>query len=121
MTVVEQENTDSAFQFFASTFLESEDDFAGFVEAHGGPSLSPHYRFEDLSMMPEIIGRIRKQLYFIIHSIRCWRERHEGFDNPLRRRYSAYEGAMCYADLRRHWAYYRHAVREYKRALKTRV
>lgn len=68
---------------------------------------------EDLEHMRQIIVRIRKQLYFILHSVRCWQERHEALDDPIRLRYSAYEGTFCYADLRRHWRYYRHAMAEY--------
>lgn len=65
------------------------------------------------SEMDEILARIRMQLHYIIHSIRCWQERDARTKHPLRRRYSAYEGTMCHADLRRHWAYYRHAMAEY--------
>ncbi len=113
MTAVEQENTNSAFHFPAFASSQREHGFGDCVENDYGP--------EDLKALRDVIERIRNQLYFIIHSIRCWRERHAGFENAVRLRYSSYEGAMCYADLRRHWAYYRHAVREYKRALEVRV
>lgn len=66
----------------------------------------------DVEAMHEVTMRIREQLRFIIHSLRCWRERHETYDNDTRLRYSAYEGALCYSDLRRHWMYYRHAMKE---------
>ncbi len=68
----------------------------------------------DAEEMRFIIKRIRTQLRFIIHSVRCWEGRHAQITHPLRKRYSAYEGALCYADLRRHWVYYRHAMREFR-------
>ena len=68
----------------------------------------------DLAAMQEVTARLREQLRFIIHALRCWRDRHASYENTTRLRYSAYEGALCYADLRRHWAFYRHAMQEFK-------
>ena len=67
---------------------------------------------EDLEVMFEVTKRIREQLRYIIHAVRCWRSRHEMLEHSVQLRYSAYEGALCYSDLRRHWAYYRHAMAE---------
>jgi len=69
-------------------------------------------READIEAMHEVASRIRKQVRSIIHSVRCWRKRHSDFENSTRLRYSAYEGALCYTDLRRHWMYYRHAMQE---------
>lgn len=91
-------------------------DFEDFLDSH--PYLmngSADKQAEDLQEMEEVVKRIRAQVRHIVHSVRCWRGRHGEYDHPVRLRYSAYEGALCYTDLRRHWSYYRHAMRELSR------
>ena len=106
------------FDFAAFQSFLKERDISTFVEQQdvSGAAYADH--ISDAQTMAEIVARVRKQLRFILHAVRCWQERHDSCDDLLRLRYSAYEGSFCYADLRRHWAYYRHAMREYHDLIK---
>lgn len=73
---------------------------------------------DEKRQMEEVVRRIRAQLRFIVRSVRGWQDRHDRCEGLLKLRYSAYEGAFCYEDLHRHWAYYRHAMCEYVTLLK---
>ena len=74
---------------------------------------APEGRDTDAQEMQRVLKIIRLQLKGILNAVRAWKVEHEALEHPLRKRYSAYEGALCYADLRRHWAYYRYAMAEY--------
>ena len=72
----------------------------------------------DIEEMRYVLKTIRLQLKGILGAIRAWKAEHEALEHPLRKRYSAYEGALCYADLKRHWAYYRYAMGEYLKLMR---
>lgn len=110
---VAEDNAFSEVDFYVPRALREAKDFGDDARSQSYLVVNRPAREEDLEQMEVVIGRIRKQLKFIVYSVRCWQGRHEGFDNALRLRYSAYEGTFCYADLRRHWRYYRHAMAEY--------
>ncbi|NCT40247.1 MAG: hypothetical protein GW778_01100 [Alphaproteobacteria bacterium] len=90
----------------------SSRDFEDFLSSKYFLQADLQQRQEDLEAMREVTLRIREQVRSIIRSLRGWQASHTSFHNTTRLRYSAYEGALCYSDLRRHWAYYRHAMRE---------
>src|SRR5262245_38249170 len=54
--------------------------------------------------MDEVISEIRLQLRHIIFSLRKWRYRHDILVHPVRVKYSSFQGDMCRADFKRHWA-----------------
>lgn len=97
---------------FSAEGVFGRQDFEDFLRTPHMRQVDARKRAQDVEAMRAVTARIRKQLRFIVHSVRCWRERHGHIGDPVRLRYSAYEGALCYSDLRRHWAYYRHAMRE---------
>lgn len=66
--------------------------------------------------LSEVVDRVRAQLLTIIGSCKAWKVRHAGLTGEIEMRYSAYEGMLCFQDLRRYWALYRHASRELRRA-----
>jgi len=108
------EGNPSADIFDLPPFLNEErtSDFEDFLNTAYMRHHDTLQQAQDLKAMQDVTKRLRQQLRFIIHALRCWRERHARFENSIRLRYSAYEGALCYADLRRHWAFYRHAMGE---------
>lgn len=99
--------------FFQPAELIKAQDFVDFLQTESFLKLDQKRRSEDLKQMQDVTQRIRQQVRYIVKSVRCWRERHADLEGDLHQRYSTYEGALCYADLRRHWAYYRHAMKEY--------
>ena len=88
-------------------------DFEDFLNSRYFLQANSNQKSEDIEAMVETTKRIREQVRCIIMSLRAWHKRHESYKNRTRLRYSYYEGALCYSDLRRHWAYYRHAMKEY--------
>jgi len=101
---------------FPDEGYSGQKNFEDFLSTPHMKALNVKQREADIAAMQEVTKRIREQVRFIVHSVRCWRDRHTDFDNSTRLRYSAYEGALCYTDLRRHWSYYRHAMNELKNA-----
>lgn len=107
-------NNPSTDMFDLPPFLHEEraSDFEDFLNTAYMRHHDAHQQAQNLKAMQDVTRRLRQQIKFIIHALRCWRERHAQFENTMRLRYSAYEGALCYADLRRHWLFYRHAMGE---------
>jgi len=89
-----------------------EKDFEDFLNSQYFLQSDLQQKQESYDAMLEVTQRIRGQVRSIVRSLRHWQDNHAEFQNNTRLRYSAYEGALCYSDLRRHWAYYRHAMRE---------
>ncbi|MFK7839539.1 MAG: hypothetical protein AB8B83_04345 [Bdellovibrionales bacterium] len=97
---------------FPDDTLVGAKDYEDFLSTPQMKALHQQKRSVDIVAMNDVVKRIRAQLRYILRSVRAWRASHDDYENAIRLRYSAYEGALCYTDLRRHWAYYRHAMRE---------
>lgn len=108
-----QDELAKALGFKNADFIGAQSkDFEDFLVSGYFLQANLRERVEHVNAMREVTARIREQVRCIIVSLRRWQDRHAGFENNTRLRYSAYEGALCYSDLRRHWAYYRHAMAE---------
>ena len=71
----------------------------------------------EVAALREVVARIRMQMSFIVQSCKKWKICHAGMIGEVEVRYSTYEGVLCFQDLRRHWALYRHASRELRFAV----
>ena len=102
---------DSAPLFDGEAFVDAKD-YEDFLKTSDFVTVDRRNREKDIEDMRVVTGRIRQQVRHIIEAVRFWRTRHAEIDSRLKIRYSSYEGALCYTDLRRHWLYYRHAMKE---------
>jgi hypothetical protein len=69
--------------------------------------------YADMQHLREIEDRVRAQLIHIIEALRAWEKRDAEIRHPIKRRYSALEGALIRQDVRQHWVLYRHAHRDF--------
>ena len=112
----QQDEFAKALDFKNADFIGTHSkDFEDFLSSQYFLQANLRERSEHEEAMREVTTRIREQVRCIIRSLRLWQDRHAAFENNTRLRYSAYEGALCYSDLRRHWAYYRHAMAELRK------
>lgn len=93
----------------------TDHDMGAFMEVLLPGEAAKERALKNTREMQEIVGRIRLQLRHIVRAARRCEERMQAAHSAVERRYLRYESAMCAADLRRHWAFYRFAMREYMR------
>lgn len=67
---------------------------------------------DEIAHLENVSCRFKKQLLDIVKTCRDWKVRHISLTDKIEKRYSRYEGTLCYQDLRRHWFLYRYVRRE---------
>ena len=71
----------------------------------------------EVEALEGVVVRIRSQLLAVVRKCKAWKVRHAGLTGEIELRYSAHEGVLCFQDLKRYWALYRHASRELRRTV----
>ena len=107
MTIYNRDNICGEAGILADFFMEAPQRVSNDIMPYtsvGGP-----YQEQALE---EAVDRVRTQILGLIGVCRAWKVRHAGLTGEIEVRYSAYEGMLCFQDLRRYWALYRHASRE---------
>ncbi len=73
----------------------------------------------DVRHMKDIVARMRNRVTGITAVTRNLAARHETLSHDLELEYSSYENIIARLEMKRHWALYRKAIRDYHAMFKT--